>query len=120
MTNIIKPHHQFKIEFLDVPEFKRTLKGVYRIENFYVGASKNIRGRILAHCFNAERQKGSRSDTDLLKAIRGSFNEKGFLCVTILDTNPMNEFMYIDTETMYNSRLGRFYHEIKKHHNLFK
>jgi hypothetical protein len=115
MTNIIKPHNQFKIEFLDVPEFKRTLKGVYRIENFYVGASKNIRRRIISHCLLAYNPTNIKyDDKPLLKAIRVCFASKGFISVTILDTDPKNEIKYIDYNNMFNKPNGVCYHQFKE------
>jgi hypothetical protein len=46
----MREHHFFKVDFINFPETKRAVKGVYLIGNYYIGASQNIRQRILQHC----------------------------------------------------------------------
>jgi hypothetical protein len=97
----MKEHHKFKINWIGFPKTHRKVKGVYRIENFYVGASIHIRSRILSHCYLCLSKEDFKVNYNqkMYSELKRCYLEKGFINVTYLDGNPLNEGVYILGDT---------------------
>jgi hypothetical protein len=105
-------HHKHKISWVDFPERKRAIQGVYLIEDFYVGSSVNIRRRIVAHlkdCCN-HKSKGYKM-SPLQERMFETLQANGFIKVTFLSGNPYDEQVCIGNySNLFNCPLkGRTY-----------
>jgi hypothetical protein len=80
-------HPMFLIDWHGFNENKK-VKGVYLIEDFYVGASKNIRNRIVQHLLIAQSGK---SKNKLYAKIKDVYKANGIINVTLLSNDPYDE-----------------------------
>ena len=80
-------HPIFFINWHGFSENKK-VKGVYLIEDFYVGASKNIRNRIVQHLLNA---KNGNSKNKLYAKIKEVYKDNKSINVTLLSSDPYDE-----------------------------
>lgn len=94
----MKQHPVHKIEFVNFPISKRIIRGVYMIEDYYVGASKNVRSRIVSHInntFSGIRIYGKLYDI-ISEKIYETYQTKGYLTVTFLSHDTNEESIYYD------------------------
>jgi len=112
----MKKHKKININWIGFPKKRRRVKGVYMIEDFYVGATTNVRARILAHITGAfnmfkffENSEGYEYyDTycnELSKVqnkILECYKKNLVINVTFLDEDPYKEIEYIE---MYKSNI---------------
>ena len=104
-------HKEFKINWVGFPDKKyKVISGVYLIEDFYVGASKNIRSRIIGHLKDSKAKRHSNKSLEYL--INKKYSDCESITITLLDTNPFNEDKYLDNyENLVNSNKGRTYNQ---------
>lgn len=83
------------------------------IENFYVGASKHIRQRIMTHLYTAMRPKHQKGDI-ISPMILETYKKNGSIKVFLLSNDPYNEYTcYTIFKPKCNKPKGLFYHQIK-------
>lgn len=92
--------------FVGFPETHRAIKGVYSINNDYVGASINIRQRILQHIRLSEYS----FELNASKAIYKSTDFGSPIVIQYLDPNPFNEHLYKERTSVKEV----FYHQMYK------
>lgn len=90
---MFKEHSKFKINFVNYPETKRKVSGVYLIEDVYVGASKSIRSRIVGH-LNAALRK-SHPNNEFGEYLRLKINDNHPIDIFIIDNDVYREGFYI-------------------------
>lgn len=117
----MKKHHFFNIEWIDFPNVKhKKISGCYLIGNCYVGASKNIRARILNHLTSIylvsrnEFLMYNINDSDKNKYLYDCLINNKPIRVTYINNDVMKEKeMYIKYNIPINSNTI-FYHQIYK------
>jgi hypothetical protein len=111
----MRDHWHFKIDWIGFPVKQwRKFKGVYMIgENIYIGASKHIRSRILAHLNLCATNR--HNDINLIDYYSECFLFDKPIKITLLDTNPLNEYE-IKLERNLVKPNETFYHQKIKGH----
>jgi len=109
------PHEKYEIKWIGFPESKLKnnpkVRGVYLLGDFYIGASKNIRSRVVDHLKMADSPFNTTNKTK--KKIIEWYNAKRSLTVTFIDDDPFNERKYANSlPNLTNSCYGRFYDEM--------
>ena len=104
---IMNSHYLFEnCVFIDFPKTHRAIKGVYSINDTYVGASINIRSRILQHI----RLSNDYPNLNGTKAIKLSTDLNKPITIKYLDADPFNEHLYKSRTSIREV----FYHEMYK------
>lgn len=86
----LSKHHVFNIKWIGFPNTYKKVQGVYCIGEYYVGASRHIRKRILSHCHKVKRGEVNLGcDKDLY--IRDCLKNDKPIKVSLLSKNPYNE-----------------------------
>lgn len=106
------------IVYVDFPKTFRKIKGVYCIENVYIGASHSIKERIRSHineaihCYNKNYKLTNLQDFIIISIL---LTEK--VHVRYINKDPfMEHFEYLKNKTVFNSEnIGVFYHNSFKH-----
>lgn len=103
-------HHLFdNVDFVNFPNVKRKpIQGVYCIGGKYVGASTNIRNRIISH-INSARGRWGHVNKEVGEMILEGLKEGNRLTVEFLDEDPEKEVLYARQFGEYN-KSSNFYH----------
>ena len=98
----MKKHNKYKIKWIGFPKNHHyKLKGVYLIEDFYIGASIHIRERILSHLRLSSKKNYNSINKALYDSINKAYNDKGYLKVFLLSNDPFDELFFIE-KSNYN------------------
>jgi hypothetical protein len=115
MTNHTLFEH---VKFINFPQIgRKKMAGVYCIEGKYIGASADLRVRVLHHIKTAISQWGH-SNKDVGEMIVDALNNKS-LTIEYLDENPNMEAFYIKKLGSRLNKPSYPYHICGKHRNKF-
>lgn len=103
-------HDLFNIRWCYFPETKKKVPGVYIIENIYLGASRDIRKRILNHLHAIKR--GSHLNTDLSISLLPKIKNNEQINVILLSNDPFEESFYKGIYGFERVGSEKFYHEL--------
>ncbi len=102
-------HHFFNIKWINFPNLKhKRVKGCYLIGNVYVGASQDIRTRILSHCamvYSTTKQqfknydKNDKNDYIFSRIIKSEPIEVTYISDNVKDEYSMYKKYNIDIKT---------------------
>lgn len=121
IITIMRPHDKHKIKWNNFPDTYRQVPGVYLINDFYVGASKHIRKRIIQHMNNSMCAFDCpHVSLPVHCAISEAIKADGYITVTKLSDNPFDEKYFYDKIMPVancrrydgNGARAKFYHEV--------
>lgn len=109
----MKSHWKHNIIWHNFPKSNRKIKGVYLIEDLYIGASINIRSRIITHINNAycNLNKYNIKDSELGKYILYLLHTNNKINIYYISENPIEEekYYHIYKPKLNNLSKGKFY-----------
>lgn len=107
----MRQHWKHKIVWEGFPDTHRKVPDAYMINDFYIGASKHIRGRVIQHINDSFIWAGT-SKRKVVNLVKEAYSKNGFITVKRLSDNPFDEAKFIKKYSpVGNSGMGKAYHE---------
>lgn len=85
---------KYNVRFENLPDTHHKITGVYMIGDFYIGASKHIRERVLVHLRGLDR--GYHENRQLKESFHEFIETYGGIRISLLNLEPKSEAYFID------------------------